>query len=61
LQHPVFVGDTPGDQTAARDCGVPFLHAAYGFGECADAEHRFPSFSALTSHLLTQTPSPPHG
>jgi len=58
LQHPVFVGDTPGDQTAARDCGVPFLHAAYGFGECADAEHRFLSFSALTSHLLTQTPSP---
>jgi phosphoglycolate phosphatase len=58
LQHPVFVGDTPGDQTAARDCGVPFLHAAYGFGECADAEHRFPSFSALTAHLLNQPPAP---
>ncbi len=58
LRRPVFVGDTPGDQTAARECGVPFLHAAYGFGECPDADHHFPSFSALTTWLLTQPP--PH-
>lgn len=54
LVHPVFVGDTPGDQTAARECGVPFLHAAYGFGDCADADRRFASFSALTEWLLAQ-------
>jgi phosphoglycolate phosphatase len=58
LRHPVFVGDTPGDQTAARECGVPFLHAGYGFGACPDADHRFPSFSALATWLLTRTPSP---
>ena len=57
LRQPVFVGDTPGDQTAARECGVPFLHAAYGFGECTDPDHRFPSFSALTTWLLTHPPS----
>jgi phosphoglycolate phosphatase len=56
LRHPVLVGDTPGDQTAARECGIPFLHAAYGFGDCPDAEHRFTSFSALTAYLLRQLP-----
>ena len=56
LVHPVFVGDTPGDQTAARECGVPFLHAAYGFGECPEADHRFASFSDLTDWLIARAP-----
>ena len=54
LRHPVFVGDTPGDQAAALGCGVPFLHAAYGFGLCHDADHRFASFADLTDWLLDQ-------
>ena len=33
LQHPVYVGDTLGDSDAAKEVGVPFIHAAYGFGE----------------------------
>lgn len=32
LKHPVYVGDTQGDYNAASSAGVPFLHAAYGFG-----------------------------
>ena len=32
----VYVGDTQGDADAAKEAGVPFLHAAYGFGT-ADA------------------------
>ena len=32
LKHPVYVGDTQGDCNAAASAGVPFLHAAYGFG-----------------------------
>ncbi len=32
-QRPVFVGDTDGDQTAAQENAVPFIHAAYGFGK----------------------------
>jgi phosphoglycolate phosphatase len=55
LLHPVFVGDTPGDQAAARECGVPFLHAAYGFGRCPDADHHFASFPALTTYLLADS------
>ena len=59
LRHPVFVGDTPGDQTAARECGIPFLHAAYGFGKCIAPDYRFSSFSALTTWLLAQAPPIP--
>lgn len=54
LRHPVFVGDTPGDEAAARECGVPFLHAGYGFGLCHDADRRFASFADLTDWLLHQ-------
>lgn len=33
LKNPVYIGDTMLDYTSARDAGVPFLHAAYGFGQ----------------------------
>lgn len=33
LRHPVYVGDTQGDRDAADTAGVPFVHAAYGFGQ----------------------------
>lgn len=32
LLHPVYVGDTPMDQASAAAAGLPFIHAAYGFG-----------------------------
>lgn len=34
LNAPVYVGDTQGDCTASYEAGVPFIHAAYGFGTC---------------------------
>lgn len=33
LKSSVYVGDTLGDYEAARQAGVPFVYAAYGFGE----------------------------
>lgn len=33
LQSPVYIGDTILDYEAARSAGVPFIHAAYGFGQ----------------------------
>lgn len=33
LAHPVYIGDTISDSTAARKCGIPFIYAKYGFGE----------------------------
>lgn len=32
MKHPLYIGDTQGDCNAATAAGVPFLHAAYGFG-----------------------------
>jgi len=56
LRRPVLVGDTPGDQAAARACGVPFLYVDYGFGECEAVDHRFTSFGHLTEWLLDRLP-----
>ena len=33
LLHPVYVGDTRMDQASAAAAGLPFIHAAYGFGQ----------------------------
>lgn len=39
LKNPVYIGDTVLDQRGAVDAGVPFIHAAYGFGK-VDADER---------------------
>ena len=56
LGSPVLVGDAPGDQSAAREGGVPFVYVDWGFGECHGADHRFASFAALTEWLLVESP-----
>ncbi len=33
LERPAYVGDTIMDMEACRKAGVPFIHAAYGFGK----------------------------
>lgn len=38
LSAPLYVGDTEMDRAAAEKAGVPFLHAAYGFGTVPGAE-----------------------
>ena len=37
LKNPVYVGDTALDASSAREAGVPFVHAAYGFGKVEGA------------------------
>lgn len=39
IARAVYVGDTAGDQRAAAQAGIPFIHAGYGFGhvEAPDA------------------------
>ena len=32
-----YIGDTEGDQSAAEQAGIPFIHAAYGFGKVTGA------------------------
>ena len=55
LGSPVLVGDAPGDQSAARECGVPFVYTDWGFGDCPSADRRFSSFAALTEWLLVES------
>ncbi len=38
LKDPVYVGDTVGDCEASREAGVPFIFAAYGFGDVSGTE-----------------------
>ena len=39
LESPVYVGDTEGDHKAAESAGVPFVYAAYGFGEVSGFDY----------------------
>jgi phosphoglycolate phosphatase len=47
LRAPWFVGDTEGDQRAARENSVHFVHAAYGFGTVPDCDVRIERFVEL--------------
>ena len=52
LKRPVYVGDTAGDQQAAREAAVDFCFAAYGFGQPAWEGPAFSSFQSLAAYLL---------
>lgn len=43
----IYIGDTEKDEVAAHTAGIPFVHAAYGFGEVASAEHTISSINEL--------------
>lgn len=47
LESPVYVGDTMGDMEAARFAGIPFVYAAYGFGEVSDYAHKIEKIEEL--------------
>lgn len=49
----LYVGDTQGDWDAARQAGIPFVHAAYGFGKlsCLDEKTQPPAGIESFEHL----------
>lgn len=51
LKNPVYVGDTLGDATAAKEAGVPFIFAGYGFGEVKEYIARIESIHELCEIL----------
>jgi phosphoglycolate phosphatase len=53
LRYPIMVGDTTGDETAARACGVPFVHVTYGFGPAEAPDYRIESFPELLTLAAT--------
>ena len=54
LKNPVYVGDTEGDARSAKDAGIDFIYAAYGFGEVSEDRYvaAVDSFSELKCILL---------
>ena len=55
FKAPVYVGDIQGDQEAAREAGVAFIHAAYGFGHVEGAGASIESFAELSGVLGLET------
>ena len=55
LKKPVYVGDTALDHASAQQAGVPFIHAAYGFGsvENVSAIHSLEELEGLLKSLGT--------
>lgn len=50
IKNPVYVGDTIWDKKAADGAGVPFIFAAYGFGNVENCP-RIEEFAALREEL----------
>ena len=51
VQEAVYIGDTEGDEKEAHLAGLPFIHAAYGFGKAKSPEGIINSFSELPALL----------
>jgi phosphoglycolate phosphatase len=51
LHNPVYVGDTGGDETAAKLAGIDFIHASWGFGKPEGEAKTANSFAELLDYL----------
>ena len=47
----IYIGDTKKDLEAARQAGIPFIHAAYGFGKAENADGMIRSLSELPAEI----------
>lgn len=52
LHAPVYIGDTEGDQAAAAQAGVAYVHVDYGFGKPAMPCPRYDSFASMSQAFL---------
>ena len=55
LKNPVYIGDTVLDCSSAQEAGVPFLHAAYGFGQVPGASY-VTAFDQIPAALGAMSP-----
>lgn len=51
LKRPVYIGDTDSDSKACKKAGVPFIFAAYGFGDTKDYSERVESPGEIIEKL----------
>ncbi len=47
FEKAIYVGDTKSDENAAREAGVPFVYASYGFGEVESYDCVINSFEEI--------------
>ncbi|ALS76450.1 HAD family hydrolase [Planococcus rifietoensis] len=47
VERAVYVGDTKGDHKAAKEAGLPFVYAAYGFGDVDEFDYVIDEFKEL--------------
>jgi phosphoglycolate phosphatase len=52
LRYPIYVGDTQGDANAAKEAGVPFVFARYGFGEVEEYTAAIDSLEELMKLVM---------
>lgn len=54
LRSPVYVGDTLFDAKAAKEAGIPFIFASYGFGDVSEEDYydRISSLPELQQKLM---------
>lgn len=52
LKNPVYVGDTQADCDETHLAGIPFVHATYGFGTCANPDMKVESFKEFVDIFL---------
>ena len=52
IDNAVYVGDTAGDESAARYAGIPFIWAAYGFGKAKAPDGVIQTIGDLSNLLL---------
>ncbi|WP_459129718.1 HAD family hydrolase [Guggenheimella bovis] len=51
LKEPIYIGDTRGDEIAAREAGIPFYQAAWGFGSPISPDVILKNFSDILNYL----------
>lgn len=51
ISSAVYIGDTQGDLDAARQAGIPFIFAAYGFGHPERWDGKIETFAQLEELL----------
>ena len=56
VERAAYIGDTAGDEKATRLAGIPFIHAAYGYGKCESPDAVAASFSDLPAQCQKALP-----
>ena len=51
IESAVYVGDTDGDEKAARLAGIPFIYAKYGFGKAVAPDAIITDFRELPKYI----------